>query len=212
MLEVVKKHFKDFKDGVIDTFVVAPYAFGDFLGRLSGLRDWQDNRSSVIPNLNSNYYQEQAINEAKMFYYALKYGKKEIAKGLINDVKDKPFYYVGGIFTTRNLAKTIPNQTGKNIYRGSIVVAKIDNHIHELIENNKEFYDLINNSLKDMNLKGQNFRERLDNFIVDFNEFENLENLQLLSLNSAKNVERERESYIQIYRSSVAEAQIFKTI
>ena len=45
----LKQQLVDFGSGIIDTFIGAPYAFGDFLGRISGLRDWQENHQSVIP-------------------------------------------------------------------------------------------------------------------------------------------------------------------
>ena len=35
------EHFDDFKDGFYKTFVETPIDFGDFLARVSGIRDYQ---------------------------------------------------------------------------------------------------------------------------------------------------------------------------
>ncbi|PSM52672.1 hypothetical protein CBLAS_0783 [Campylobacter blaseri] len=169
----IKQHLSDFANGFVDTFVGAPYAFGDFLARISGFRDWQENNKSVIPNLNSNYHQEQAINEMKIIYHALNNTKsiKILGDHLLNDIKTRPFYYLGGFLTTRGMEKTIPNKAGKITYKGSIVIAKADNAIHELLEDNKAFYDIINNALKNSNSTIDDFTNFTKNPIILPNPF-----------------------------------------
>ena len=52
-------HLSDFGKGLTSFFTTA-YNFGDFLGRISGLRDWQ--HGSVVLK---DYYQQEAIEEVK---------------------------------------------------------------------------------------------------------------------------------------------------
>lgn len=63
------KNNKDFTDHLSDlakgvaSFWTTAYNFGDFLGRISGLRDWQ--HGSVVLK---DYYQQEAIEEVKIFW------------------------------------------------------------------------------------------------------------------------------------------------
>lgn len=52
-------HLSDFGKGLASFFTTA-YNFWDFLGRISGLRDWQ--HGSVVLK---DYYQQEAIEEVK---------------------------------------------------------------------------------------------------------------------------------------------------
>ncbi|RDU61535.1 hypothetical protein CQA53_09995 [Helicobacter didelphidarum] len=146
-------HVKDFGNGIYDTFIVAPYQFGDFLGRISGLRDWQ--HGSVVMK---DYYQQEAINELKMLRMGIKsIDSLDKAKNLFQlikeDVKDRPWYYLGSLLTTQGVASTI--NTGRkildkglqNTYKSSIFLGKATDKAHQIypyyhtLKNLCSFYD-----------------------------------------------------------------------
>ena len=165
----LKKILNDFANGFIDTFIVVPIAFGDFLARVSGLRDWQENTIDQ---------QKQAIDEIKIVYQALtnKTSLKMLGEHLLNDLQDRPFYYLGGFITLQGTASTISNKTAQVTYKSSIYTAKADDAIHELLENNKEFYDLISENLKNNNITIDEFTNHLDTFLNSFNN-QNIDNI-----------------------------------
>ena len=61
-------YVNDFFEGFYDTAVNAPIALGDFLARISGYRDYQFTKDSVL-DLDSDLYQKQALNELKQKAY-----------------------------------------------------------------------------------------------------------------------------------------------
>ena len=97
----------DFLDGFYDTAIQAPLSFGDFLARISGYRDCQINSNSVIPDLDSNMYQQQAFNELRILYEALSHEESRnlIIDALVKDVQERPAYYLGGSGTTTAMEK-----------------------------------------------------------------------------------------------------------
>lgn len=93
------KHLKDFKDGVVDSLITAPYALGDFIARGTGFRDWQMGTGS--------YYMEQAKVEVDLITTAI---FDEKARNLIfgqlkNEAEGKPMYFLWWIFGKSNNQK-----------------------------------------------------------------------------------------------------------
>ncbi|WP_232000221.1 hypothetical protein [Helicobacter cinaedi] len=100
-------HLSDFGEGIA-SFWVAAYNFGDFLSRISGLRDWQHG-SIVI----KDYHQQEAIEEVKLFWKGIRtflnneetrMAAKEM---LIQDFKERPLYYIGSFAITSGISSTI---------------------------------------------------------------------------------------------------------
>ncbi|XPV69718.1 MAG: hypothetical protein ACNI25_03905 [Halarcobacter sp.] len=82
------KNFVDLFDGVMSIPKMA-YAYGDYLGRLSGFRDWQE--GNILP---ANKWEAEI--EYKLTVYAVKNHPEEVADYIWNDVKSRPYYYLGG--------------------------------------------------------------------------------------------------------------------
>ena len=85
--------FEKGTEDLIDGLVSAPKAmisYGDHIGRISGFRDYQE--GNILP---ANKW------EAELEYSAIKYGltnhKSEILNSLVEDIKDRPNYYIGGL-------------------------------------------------------------------------------------------------------------------
>ena len=90
MNKTLLEHFKDFADGVYDTFITAPIALGDFIARGTGIRDWQMGTG--------DYYMKQAKFEVDAISVVMTHPRlfKEVVNQLKKEVANKPMYFVGG--------------------------------------------------------------------------------------------------------------------
>ena len=62
------EHLADFWDG-IKSLPEGAYSFGDYLARVSGFRDWQEQRKSVMYDGVTLYIEQtKAKSEAKILY------------------------------------------------------------------------------------------------------------------------------------------------
>ena len=133
LLDLVK-NIKDFGNGVLDTTFKVPYSIGDFIARATGVRDAQLNTG--------DYYQLQAKNEINGLLVAL--GNKETAKVmggiLYNEMKEKPFYLLGGFFVAGGLKDALSDVYAKAV----IPTAKLDAIANDMINQDgfKDVYDL----------------------------------------------------------------------
>ena len=145
------KHLKDFKDGVVDSLITAPYALGDFIARGTGLRDWQMGTGS--------YYMEQAKIETDLILTVIANteAKKLLWEQIKSEVQEKPMYFLGGIIGglgVANASKTILEIQGvtnkvklftypKEMSLG-LLIAKIDNSINTSLKENSKMYNVLN--------------------------------------------------------------------
>ncbi|MCH9814194.1 MAG: hypothetical protein K0U47_09675 [Epsilonproteobacteria bacterium] len=90
-LQNVKKEFSDFFDGMASVPKLM-YSYGDYLARLSGFRDWQND--NILP-----WYKWEAELEYQAFEYGVTNHKSDILQGIGNDMLNRPNYYLGGIAT-----------------------------------------------------------------------------------------------------------------
>ncbi len=159
-------HVNDFFKGIYDTAIGAPIAFGDFAARLSGYRDYQINSGSVL-ELNSDLEQKQALNELKILHEAIKNdtSRNLIIDMVVQDIKDKPAYYLSGTGTTTAIGNTL-NSIAKNTYKLSITGAKVTDAVHELYKTYKpNNYQIIKKELDKENY--DNNQSNLDAQIMD---------------------------------------------
>ena len=91
IIDKTSKNFSDLFEGFISIPKVI-YAYGDYLGRLSGFRDWQ--AGNILPG---NKWEAQI--EYKLTVYAAKNHPDKVMKVIWNDMKSRPYYYVGGSLT-----------------------------------------------------------------------------------------------------------------
>jgi hypothetical protein len=179
----VLNNVNDFFDGFYDTAVKAPISFGDFLARISGYRDYQDNSGSVVPDLDSSVYQHQAFNELRVIYEALSHEQSRnlVKEALINDIQERPAYYLGGIGTTTGIGKTLYDSMLRNAYKAIITGTKVEQKIHELygsVENflnlsDEEFYKFINDNMGDTPCSPNIFGDIGDNVNSLWHAFKN---------------------------------------
>ena len=151
-------YVNDFFEGFYDTAVNAPIALGDFLARISGYRDYQFTKDSVL-DLDSDLYQKQALNELRILYEVATHetSRNLIIDILVQDIQDKPAYYLGGMGTTTAIGKTFTNGLVKNAYKSLITGTKVEEKVHELygsVENflaisDEEFMNFVNNNMQD---------------------------------------------------------------
>lgn len=109
----IVEHLSDFGEGIYDILITTPYNFGDFLGRISGLRD-QQHGSIVI----KDYYQQEAIEEFKIFWSGItNINSWDRAKTIFNlvkkDMEERPMYYLGSFGISGFVSSTI--KTGSKI-------------------------------------------------------------------------------------------------
>jgi len=153
-------YVNDFFDGFYDTAVKAPISLGDFLARISGYRDYQIDSSSVVPDLDSHVYQQQAINEMRVLYEAITHEESRslIIDALVKDVQERPAYYLGGSGTMTAIGKTFSNVMTRTAYKAVITGTKVEQKIHELygsVENflnisDEEFNKFVNDNMSDL--------------------------------------------------------------
>lgn len=161
------EHLNDFGKGVYDTFLVTPYNFGDFIGRISGLRDWQ-NGSVVI----KDYYQQEAIEEVKLFWRGIasinSWDRAKILFNLAkNEIKNRPMYYLGSFAISGFMSSAIKTGSkvgdiaAKGTFTTTMTSTKILANIHEfypsfktlnnnicsLYSNNKNYTNLFNQDM-----------------------------------------------------------------
>ena len=107
--KTVLEQVNNFLDGIYDTAVGAPIAFGDFLAKISGYRDYQFTSGSVINGLNSDLIQKQTMNEMRILYEALKYKETYLTMKdfLIQDIQNRPTYYLGSAGASFGISSTI---------------------------------------------------------------------------------------------------------
>ena len=131
------EHFDDFKDGFYKTFVETPIDFGDFLARVSGIRDYQL-YDSVIDL--GNPIQTQALLELRAVYETIKddNSRAMIFDIIWEDMKERPMYYTGNIGTGMALSSTIKFLSLKATYFVSSSGTKIDSAAHQNFENAKD--------------------------------------------------------------------------
>ncbi|BDB64041.1 hypothetical protein T36_0488 [Helicobacter cinaedi] len=160
-------HLSDFGEGVYDTFFVTPYNFGDFLARISGLRDWQN--GSVV---GKDYYRQEAMEEAKLFWRGItsvnSWDRAKILFNLAkNEIKNRPMYYLGSFGASGLMSSAIKtgSKAGDIVARGTFTTTmtstKILANIHEfypsfktlnnnicsLYSNNKNYTNLFNQDM-----------------------------------------------------------------
>lgn len=195
-------HLSDFGKGLASFFTTA-YNFGDFLGRISGLRDWQ--HGSVVLK---DYYQQEAIEELKLFWRGIKtllnnedarMAAKEI---LIQDFKEKPMYYIGSFAITSGISSTIKvgskvtakmqsqplkiiaeqsiNAAPRTLFASTIFSTKALNTIHEFYPSfktlNNNIYSLYSNNKNYTNLFNQDMI--LCSFLQNENQESKTQSLQ----------------------------------
>ncbi|SQB98357.1 lipase family protein [Helicobacter fennelliae] len=161
------EHLNDFGKGVYDTFLVTPYNFGDFLGRISGLRDWQ-NGSVVI----KDYYQQETIEEVKLFWRGIasinSWDRAKILFNLAkNEIKNRPMYYLGSFASSGFMSSAIKTGSkvgdiaAKGTFTTTMTSTKIlanirefypsfktlNNNICSLYSNNKNYTNLFNQDI-----------------------------------------------------------------
>jgi uncharacterized protein RhaS with RHS repeats len=111
----INSHLEDLGDGLI-SLAKAAHSVGDWAGRRSGLRDWQE--GNIIP-----------INKikAKVEWEGVKYASKnkkiEIAKGLAKDMCERPMYYIGGLLVPGGAMKVV-NTSKKAAYTTTAAATK----------------------------------------------------------------------------------------
>ncbi|MFZ2969308.1 MAG: hypothetical protein WA080_09680 [Sulfuricurvum sp.] len=134
--KTVLDHGSDFLDGAYNTFYVVPKAFGDFLARISGFRDFQVNSDSVVPGLDTYTYQQEAFDELRMIVEAIwdNESRDLIVKAFRTDVQKRPFYYIGSFGTSAVIRRTLPSKALKNHYSILFPVANVDQKVHLLFE------------------------------------------------------------------------------
>ncbi len=95
LLKNAAKGGKDLAEGVVSA-PKALYAYGDYLGRSTGFRDWQHGNRI-------GWYKMEAKAEYKLLMYGLKYHKMDILEKLGNDVLKRPNYYIGAYLTGKGI-------------------------------------------------------------------------------------------------------------
>ena len=143
MNKTLLEHFKDFADGVYDTFITAPIALGDFIARGTGIRDWQMGTG--------DYYMKQAKFEVDAISAIMTHPRlfKEVVNQLKKEVANKPMYFVSGAIAGMG-SSVLLNKLGKlpigSITSSEIFFAKIDAEIQDILKNNQELYDAFQES------------------------------------------------------------------
>jgi len=158
----VQQHVEDFFDGIYDTVVGVPTAFGDFLGRVSGFRDWQNEGILDLKNVE----QTQALLEVKILYEAFTHetSRNIIKETLKNDFEERPAYYIGGMGIQTGLATTL-SKIAKVGYSTTMINAKSEKAIHEKY-----------NKIKDISeLEDEQFNILTDDIISSIDWFDNFE-------------------------------------
>jgi hypothetical protein len=140
-------YVNEFFDGFYDTAVKAPISFGDFLARISGYRDYQTNNDSVVSGLSGRSYQQQAFNEMRILYEVLTHQESLsiIKDALVNDMQERPTYYLGGFATTQAIGKTFSNAMTRTAYSATITGTKVEQTIHELYGSVENFLNISDN-------------------------------------------------------------------
>ncbi|WP_129097935.1 LysM peptidoglycan-binding domain-containing protein, partial [Malaciobacter mytili] len=162
MVQIDKKtaleHVNDFFEGIYDTAIKAPMAFGDFLARISGYRDYQFTKDSVL-DLDSDIYQKQALNELKTLYLIIQNetARDKIVDVLVKDMQERPAYYIGGIGTTQAIGKTFSNEMVKISYKSLVSGSKIEQKISKVYGNVEKF----------LNISDEEFRKFINDNIDD---------------------------------------------
>ncbi|MFV0561468.1 LysM peptidoglycan-binding domain-containing protein [Malaciobacter mytili] len=162
MAQIDKKtaleHVNDFFEGIYDTAIKAPIAFGDFLARISGYRDYQFAKDSVL-DLNSDIYQKQAMNELKILYMIIQSNtaKSKIINILVEDIQERPAYYIGGLGTSQIIGKTFSNTMIRISYKSLVSGSKIEQKINEVYGNVERF----------LNISDEEFRKFINDNIDD---------------------------------------------
>ncbi len=166
MAQIDKKtateHVKDFMDGLYDTAVELPISIGDFLARISGFRDWQEN-DSVIDLGNHN--QTQVLLEAKILYEAFthKASRDKIVDVLVDDVMERPAYYLGGFNMQTALAKTLTTVGIKAAYFTIMTGTKMEKPINDKYNNVKDFVNISDNDFNQLVSKSIDVVDWIDN-------------------------------------------------
>ena len=142
------EHVNDFIDGVIYNAVGVPVALGDFLARISGFRDWQN--ESVIDL--GNPEQTQVLLEAKIIYEALTHEESfnAIKDSLVEDMKNRPAYYIGGLGVSSILSKTLLTKGAKTALFTTMSGTKIEDTINEKYNNAQEFLSISDNDFNSL--------------------------------------------------------------
>jgi len=123
----IAKGTRDLIDGVM-SIPKALISYGRHLSRVTGFRDWQND--NVVP-----WNQLEANLEYEGFVYGLKNHKVDIARGIGNDMLNRPNYYIGGFMAGAGLGYV--NSAAGGLYTaGSVSVkpaAAASDYIHTKI-------------------------------------------------------------------------------
>lgn len=174
------KFLNDFADNALDT-AKAPLFFIDYLDRVSGFKDYRDTRGDV------SVIQEQAINETKIIKEGLKaiITDKEawnlFTDMLTKDVQERPGYYAGGFFTANGLAKVLFTKfVEQNIFKASIVGAKIEETVHQLYEKSEQYITQNENinQPQTRHLTDQEIKDEVDKKLREYIEKNDITSLQ----------------------------------
>jgi len=117
-----KKQFSDFFEGVM-SLPKSLYAYGDYLARISGFRDWQHN--NILP-----WNRWEAEIEYTGFKYAIVNYPEKIANALISDMQSRPNYYIGGM-VIGSIGGQIDTMIGRSI--GILTTIKIPGAIADTV-------------------------------------------------------------------------------
>lgn len=148
--------------------MVTPYNFGDFLGRISGLRDWQ-NGSVVI----KDYYQQEAIEEVKLFWRGIasinSWDRAKILFNLAkNEIKNRPMYYLGSFAISGFMSSAIKTGSkvgdiaAKGTFTTTMTSTKILANIHEFYPS----FKTLNNNICSLHSNNKNYTNLFNQDII----------------------------------------------
>jgi hypothetical protein len=163
MAKDVMEHLADFWEGVKSLHGGA-YDFGDYLARVSGFRDWQEQSDSVMYDGVVLYVkQNQATQETKLFVEAAK--SEELYplywEALKCDAQDRPAYYVGSLLTGFAAGKVMASKQGAitlTVIKASGLSADAVHEVMEELRNQlgvtkEEFSQLMNSGILQEKIK-----------------------------------------------------------
>jgi hypothetical protein len=130
------EHLADFGDGV-KSLPKGLYNFGDYLARVSGFRDWQEQHNSVMYDGVVLYIKHaQAWQDGKLLKEAAQQTDLyplylEVLK---SNVQDKPAYYIGGLLTGYVVGAVLSNKWGGALLAGAKFSGLATDFVHEVME------------------------------------------------------------------------------